>query len=303
MKKLSFIAGLVIITLFLLVLAVASCSSNQQSKLDQLKQIAGPPPASLDQYFPPKATAPVWLIEMFNLAGPMEGIGVDLQEQDAAGMKANFQAFKAQYDKMSKMVPEWTSRFPQDPVTALGKAVDSGNPAQIGPALGQVGEVCSSCHLLYEVKVQQKYHWKNFDDVKVTNPVTKQEMKWGDYMTAMAGAYSGIAVDLQEGQLDNARKNFQAFSAQFKTLATDGCKQCHVDPSGKEIPRAYFVDQGVMSQIDKLGQALAAPTPDPKAIGDLSGFIGNESCVKCHFVHLPAQTAKDTWEQFKDILK
>ena len=303
MKRFSFIGFLAIITLFLIVLAMASCSSNQQSEVDQLKQIAGPPPTSLEQYFPPKAQAPVYLIEMFNLAGPLEGIGVDLQEQDMAGVKTNFQAFQTQYSKVSKMVPEWTSRFPEDPVTALGKAIDSGNQAQIGPAMGKVGEVCGSCHLIYQVKVQQQYHWKNFDDIKVKDPVTAQSMSFGDYMTAMAGAYSGIAIDLQEGQIDNARKDFQAFNARFDTLATDTCKECHVDPSGKEIPRKYFVDDSMKALINQLGQALAAPAPDAQSIQQLSGAIGNDACLNCHLVHLPAQNAKDTWENFADLFK
>lgn len=287
----------------LLFLGVAACGSNQQSKLDQLKILAGPPPASLDQYFPPKAQAPVFLIEMFSLAGPFEGIGVDLQEQDTAGVKANFQAFKTQYDRVSKMVPEWTGRFPQDPVTALGKAIDGANPAQIGPAMGKVGEVCSSCHSIYQVKVQQKYHWRNFDDVKVTDPVTKKELSWADYMVSMVVGFGGTFVDLQEGQLDKARQNFQAFSAQFKTLAKDGCKQCHQDISGKEIPRKYFVDSDSMALVDQLGQALSATPPDGKAIENLSGAIGNEICLKCHLVHLPAQSAKDSWEKNKDLFK
>ena len=309
MKKFSFMAGLAIITLFLLVLAVASCNSDR-AELDklkadnqQLKNIAGPPPASLDQYFPPKAPAPIYLIEMFNLAGPLEGIGVDLQEQDIPGAKANYQAFKTQYDKVAGMVPEWKDHFPQEPVTALGKAIDSGNPAQIGPAMGKVGEVCGSCHLLNQVKGQQKDPWKNFDDIKLTAPVTAQPMAFDDYMLAMAGAYGGIATDLQENQLDNARKNFQAFNARFNTLATEACKNCHVDASGKEIPRKYFVDDSMKAMVNQLGQALAAPAPDAQTIQQMSAAIGNDSCLNCHLVHLPAQHTKDTWEQFKDVLK
>ena len=130
----------------LLLLILAACAKDLQPQVDQLtkenqtltaanqkltadnqqlKIIAGPPSASLDQYFPPKAPSPVFLIEMFSLAGPFSGIGVDLQEQDMAGVKANFQAFKTQYAKMSKMVPEWTARFPQAPVDALGKAIEA----------------------------------------------------------------------------------------------------------------------------------------------------------------------------------
>jgi cytochrome c556 len=272
--------------------------------LDALKQLAGPPPSSLDQYFPPKAPAPLYLIEMFTLAGPFEGIGVDLQEGDMANVKLNYQAFVTEYAKISKMVLEWTSQFPQAPLDALGAAINSGNPAQIGQAMGGVGNVCSSCHLVNQVKVQQQYHWKNFDDVKVTDPISGKSLAWVDYMTAMGGAFEGSIVDLQEGQLDNARKNFQAFTTQYKALATDGCKQCHSDPvTGKEIPRQYYVDAASMALIDQMGQALSATPPDATAVGNLNGAIGNSLCLGCHLVHLPAQVAKDSWSQNSALFK
>lgn len=307
MKRLSFMAGVAIITLFLPVLA--ACSSNQTEinnlKADNaalteqntiLKELAGPPPASLDQYFPPKSPAPVFLIEMFNLASPMESIGADLQKQDMASVKTHFQAFKTQYDKVSQMVPEWTSRFPEDPVTELGAAIDSGNPAQIGPAIGKIGQVCSDCHLIYQIKVQQQYHWKNFDEIKVTDPVSNKELNWNDYMVALAGTF--------EGSLGGSSQNFQAFTAQFNAMATDGCKQCHSDPvTGKEIPRKYFVDADSMALVDQLGKALSTNPPDAAAIGNLSGAIGNEICLKCHMVHMQAQNAKDIWDTYSELFK
>jgi hypothetical protein len=285
-------------------ITVSSIPDSVTSQLNQLKQIAGPPPTSLDQYFPPNAPAPVFLIEMFNLAGPFEGIGVNLQEQDMTNVKASFQAFQAEYNKVSKMVPEWTSLFPADPVTALGTAIDSGNPAQIGPAMGGVGKVCSDCHLVNQVKVEQKYSWKNFDSVTVTNPVTHQDQKWVDYMTTMAGGFDGATVDLQEGKLDAARADFQAFQTEYTALAQNGCKQCHSDPVTKqEIPRKYYVDADSMALIAQLGTALNANPPDAKAIGNLAGAVGNSICLNCHLVHLPAQTAKSQWDQFSNILK
>jgi cytochrome c556 len=272
--------------------------------LDKLKQLAGPPPSSLDQYFPPKAPAPLYLIEMFNLAGPFEAIGVDLQEGDKANLPGSFQGFKAQYDKVAAMVPEWKQLFPSDPVTQLGQAINAGDPAQIGAAMGKVGEVCSSCHLVNQVKVQQAYHWRNFDDIKVNNPVVKQEQTFPDYMTTMAGGFEGAMVDLQEGQLDQARANFQAFQSEYQTLAKDGCKQCHSDPAtNQEIPRKYFTDPDSMALIDQLGQALNAAQPDSTAITNLSGAIGNSICLSCHLIHLPAQTSKDQWDTYSNILK
>jgi hypothetical protein len=240
---------------------------------------------------------------MFNLSGPFEGIGVNLGERDLAGAKASYQAFQAQYTKMSKMVPEWTSRFPQAPVMALGRAIEGGNPAQIGPAMGGVGQVCGDCHLLFQVKTQQKYHWKNFDDIRVVDPASQKKLNFVDYMTAMAGSFGGITVDLQANKADRAIENFQTFSSRFSTLATDACVQCHVDQAGNEIPRRYYVDSDSLALVEQMGQALSASPPDVPAVMNLSGAIGNGICLSCHLVHFPAQVAKDTWSSFKAVLK
>ncbi len=232
---------------------------------------------------------------MFALDGPFVGIGVNLQENDLPGAKQNFEAFKAEWTKLSGMVPEWKDRFPMGPVDALGQALNAGDPAKVGQAMGQVGEACDSCHLVNQIKAHQRYHWKDFDGVKVADPVSNQSMKWGDYMFALAGSFSAIGTDLQEGKIDNALKNFQAFNSRYQKLA-DGCKNCH------DTPRAYYVDGKSQAVVDQLGQALQGK-PDPQKVGQLLGAIGNDICMDCHLVHMPAQNRKDQWQTLSDVLK
>ncbi len=263
-----------------------------------LKEIAGPLPASLDKLFLPLAQGPVYLFEMFALAGPFEGIMIDLQQGDASGVQANYEAFKAQYEKVSDLVPEWKDRFPGDPIAALGEALKSNDPQKIGQAMGQVGQSCGSCHLLFQAKAFQKYHWGDFHAVKITDPLSQESLEFGDYMMRLAGSFGGIANDLGQGQLDNARNNFQAFSTRFKTLASEGCIECHKDPAGKEIPREYFVDEDVSQLIAQLEQVLNAETPDATAVQQLSGAIGSESCMKCHLVHIPAAATQELWKEY-----
>ena len=312
MKKFIILIG--VISLIILLLGVGACGSNLQPQVDELeaenaklaeqnqllKDIAGPLPDSLDNFFPPKAPAPVYLFEMFALSGPFEGIGNDLQQGDIQGAQANYEALKAQYQKVSEMVPEWRGMFPSEPIEALGSALNSGDPSKVGAAMGQLGQVCGSCHIVNMVKTQQKYHWADFEEVKMTDPVTGVELDYHDYMFALAGSFGGVSNDLQQGQLDNARANFQAFNQRFEVLREDGCSSdsCHGDSA-----RTYFVDESVQNMIDQLGTALAASSPDAEVIGQLSGGIGNESCLKCHFVHLPAAQGKERLEIFEDLFK
>lgn len=309
MMKRSLVKIGVVLVLLLLTAALAGCVDQQQiaqlqadkaalqEQNKQLKELVGPLPASLDNYFPPKTQGPVWLLEMFALASPLEGIEVDLQQGDMAGVKANYTAFKTQYTKMAEMVPEWKAHFPMAPVDALGKALESGDPGQVGPAMGQVGQVCGSCHLVNQTKAFAKYHWNDFAAIKLTDPVSTASFAWVDYMRAMAGAFTGISNDLQQGQVDNARKNFDAFSARIKGLEKEGCAKCH------NTPRTYFVDSGSLAMVDKLGQAIKASPPDAKAIAELSGAIGNETCMKCHLVHVPAAATRQRWEVFAELFK
>ncbi len=263
-----------------------------------LKEFAGPLPASLDEYFPPQAQGPVYLFEMFALEGPFGGIMGDLQQGDMEGVTANFQAFKEQYEKIADLVPEWTALFPMDPVNALGDALQSGDPSKVGPAMGEVGAVCGNCHLRNMVKVQQKYHWPDFHDIEIENPLSGETENFMDYMFAISGTFGAIANDLQQGQLDNARNDFQAFDILFDTLAEKGCSDtaCHGDS-----PRTYFVDQSVLGMIGQLGQVLNADSPDPVAVAELSGGIGNESCIKCHMVHVPSALGKERLELFEEL--
>lgn len=310
MKKVTVLTGLVL-GISLLAIGISSCGSGDleaqvtdlegqvaalEADNELLKEIAGPLPASLDQYFPPAAPAPIYLIEMFALAGPFEGIGVDLGQGDIDGAMANYNAFKEQYTKMSEMVPEWKGKFPSEPVDALGEALTSGDPSKIGPAMGAVGGVCGACHELNMVKAYQKYHWQDFDNIEIRDPISGENLGWQEYMFALAGAFGGITNDLAQGQVDNAIANFEVFDARFDALG-GSCFNCHTSE------RTYFVDASVQGMIDQVGQALLAPTPDPGAIGGIIGGIGNESCMKCHLVHIPSQNTKGKWEHYEDLFK
>jgi cytochrome c556 len=299
----------VFVVLSLLAAALAGCVDQQQiaqlqaekaalqEQNRQLKELAGPLPASLDNYFPPKAPAPVWLIEMLGLSSPLESIGVDLQQGDIAGAKANYAAFKTQYGKVAGMVPEWKERFPMAPVENLGKALESGDPGQVGQAVGAVGQVCGGCHLVNQSKAFFKYHWPDFEALKLNDPVSKESVVWVDYMRMMAGAFTGIGNDLQQGQVENALQNYDAFSARLKALEQEGCAKCH------STARTYFVDPASLALVDQLGQALKASPPDAQSIIDLSGAIGNEVCMKCHLVHVPAASARAREAAFADLFK
>ncbi len=294
MKKLVLLLGILVLLPFL----VAACGEDLQPRVEELEELAGPPPEFLDQLYPPQATEPTFLIEMLALDEAMVGLFVDLSEQDFANISGDLAKFKTQYDKMrNEVVPEWKDLMPLEPVTGLEEALASQDPDEIMPAAGEVGEICGNCHALYMAKVTIKYHWPSFEEVKVTDLLSEQQLSWADFKMPMALNFGGIGHNLQQGQLDNAMQNFQAFNAQFDALrktCSDEDFGCHSDEP------LYFVSKDVQADIDALGGALTASPPDATAIAELMPKIGQESCGGCHTLHVPAAATMELWETMEE---
>jgi cytochrome c556 len=287
----------------LVLMFMATCSSDRKAQLEKLerenkilKEIAGPLPARLDNYYPPKSNAPIYLIEMLSMSTPFEGIGVDLQENDISGAMSDFESFKLQYQKISNMVAEWKDMFPLDLVDSLGLALSKGDQARIGKAMAQIGDVCSSCHLINQIKAQQKFHWPDFDKLTLSDPIVNAQLSWHDFMMGVAASFSGISTSLQQGQLENARRNFQVFSNRFSSMA-EGCYDCH------STPRTYYTDESVRNMIKDLGNLLDSSNPDQDKIQQMIGAIGNEGCLKCHYLHMPSVVSKMNWKNFETQFK
>jgi cytochrome c556 len=216
------------------------------------------------------------------MAAPMSGIIVDLTENEPQNALSNYDKFKAQFQDVSKLVPEWTREFPLGPVEELGRALKTGHQDAVMKAFEQLNGVCLNCHLANMVRVQQKYHWGNFLAIKAKDPVTLEEIDSAKLMQYLDSSLSGISIDLAEGQKQNAFKQFQAFKLRFQTLK-GVCEECH-----GTVPRKYYVDESVLAMISGLEQTLGAPSPDAPKANSLIQGIGMESCFKCHLVHIPA---------------
>lgn len=250
-------------------------------------------PISLDAYFPPKAKEPVYQFRMLGMSFPLAGILVDLSESEHQNALANYEKFKAQYQEVSKLVPEWTKEFPLGPVEDLGQALKKGKQEAVMEAFEQLDNVCLACHLAKMARVQQKYHWGNFYAIKIKDPLTGAEIDWPKLMKFLDSNLSGVAIDLEEGQKENALKQHQGFKLRFQTLK-DACQECH----GTE-ERKYYVDESVQAMISGVEKALSGPSPDPQKANSLLQSIGIENCFKCHRVYIPAAIAQFPRERLK----
>lgn len=237
-------------------------------------------PASLDRLYPPKAQGPVLLLAMHDLNAALVGIVVDISEGDREGAVANLESFVEQYRKNALLVPEWESWYPAEPAEELGKVVPSGTPEEVMAAVGNVGAVCHNCHLATMVTVQLKYHWPDFSTITVHDPVADAELDYPGLMQMLNANLTGVAIDLGQGQPENARAQLAAFRSHMVALR-ESCDACH------DTDRAYFVDERIESLLADMGRTLDAVAPDPAIVAALSRRIGEESCFRCHLVHLP----------------
>jgi cytochrome c556 len=242
-------------------------------------------PSSLDALYPPKAEQPIFLFKKLGMATSFSGIVSDLMENDPENAQANFAAFKAQYAEFPELVPEWKGDFPPGPVEELGAALAGGDQGKIMAAYEKVGGVCHHCHAANMPKVQHRYEWPDFYSIRVTDPLTGEEVSFSQLKQYLQTNFGGIIVNVEQGQRENAQRQLEGFNARFQALK-EICLNCH------QAEPEYYVDDGVQALVDDIKQALGETSFDPKKVEAMTQGIGNESCHKCHLVHSPAALSK-----------
>jgi cytochrome c5 len=264
-----------------------------KQQIEKFKAITGPPPSSLEYLYPPKSDGPFYQIMMFDLAKPFTAIGIDMFEKNLKQAKENFDKFRSQYIEVSKTVPEWEEAYPLEPIEELGTALSTGEQEKVMMAMGKVAKICQDCHIVNMPKVQQKFHWDEFSDIYVTDPVTNQEMGYKQHMLSLETSFQGIELNLKRGKMEKALKYFDSFYERFGSMK-ETCNICH------ETERKYYVDTNLEEVLKKLKENLGSTAPDVKSISELTREIGTESCFKCHLTHIPAVYNKARW---RDELK
>jgi hypothetical protein len=159
--------------------------------------------------------------------------------------KEYFAAFKAQYFKVSKMVPEWSDHSPSEPMENLEKALDSRDYGKIDPAIQGVGMTCARCHQEHLLEVWYKYHWGDFEIIKIPDPVTNKILGFIEYMFGLHHSYSAVNTYLSEEKAGGKfNKTIEAlFDLEKRVEALNvGCRKCH----GVEDKRKYYTSPDII---------------------------------------------------------
>jgi len=247
----------------------------------------GPPdlPEELAGLYPPRTREPVYLQRMLGLSSALSGIAADVLESDRDNARAGFARLKSEYVEAAGLVPPWRNRFPLEPLEALETALAGADPRACLEALGAVGATCHACHVDTMVPVQQEFRWRSFAEVSCEDGATGEVLDYAKLMRDLDLAMSGVAADVAQGQRPEAQAYLGLFRERFDQLERT-CFACH---AGK---REYYVDAGVRGQVDQLGAALEEDPVDAERVTALLEGIGDESCGRCHLVHMPAAMAQ-----------
>jgi len=275
---------ILIAALGLLVLALSVFAGNDGTNKSTDGQ-TGRLPNSLGNFYPPNSNGPVYLFAMLDLAPNFSGIRSDLMEGEPENVKMNYDIFRNKYLASAEMIPEWKADFNLAAVENLGSAIESGKQEKIIEAFEEVGKACVDCHVMNATAVRDKYYWGDFASVTATDPVSGQDVSFMQYMFMIESDFSGIGVDLAEGQTDKAIQHLDNFERRYGSLKST-CDGCH------DSERHYYVDSNITGMVSGLKTALRAETVDGKVVGSLLQGIGVESCYKCHVVHTPSAYAR-----------
>jgi cytochrome c556 len=96
---------------------------------------------------------------------------------------------------------------------------------------------------------------------------------------------SAIGYHAQGGRTEAAVASVDALAGMMGTL-TETSKTCHT------TDRKYFVDAETIGLLDAVKSELGAAKPDPAKIGANMEAFAQESCTKCHLVHIPGAFAR-----------
>ncbi len=249
------------------------------------------PPKSLDKLYPPLSKEPKWINQMHKVSGTFNGVLVNVRENDWENAEKSAGRFVEAYEETSKLVPEWKDYFDNDAVKKFAETVKTRDPGKIWKTVGPVGKTCGKCHKENYVAVWTRYSWPSVHKIKISDPVSEEELKYGKYMWKLAGSFNTLMTDFGDGQYDRslkAAKNLKSRIQGFKSV----CSKCHVDDSVKN----FFVGSSVTAALDSIQTELVKSKPNPGVFWKNIGIIGKQSCKRCHLTHRSYAIIQEVWE-------
>ncbi len=260
--------------------------------------VISPPPKSLEKFYPPESKTPRWIQQMHKISGAFGGVFVDMKENDWKNAEAGAKTFLESYTEASKWVPEWKDLFDLEAAQNFSDSVKSHDPKQIKKASSPVAKTCAKCHSQNYLPVWAKFHMPSVKKIKVSDPVTEEEMNYKAYMYRLSSTFKEMTVNFSQEQYMKVFQAANHFQKRIKELRSV-CSKCHVSEWSRSAVsvRQFFVNDNILEVIQDLKKDLATGEPDPEKFWQSVETIGMQSCKKCHLVHQPLTLIQDAWSE------
>lgn len=250
------------------------------------------PPESLSKFYPPQSKQSEWTQQMHKMSTHFGGVFVNLKEKDFENVDMHANKLVEEYKKTSEMVPEWKDYFDIKAAEAFAEAAKTHDIAKAGKASGGLGKTCGKCHAEQEVSVWTKFHWPDFHNIKVTDPISEKEMGFDDYMGIISSSFKGVTVNFSEKQYDRSAKALKIFRSQFMELKST-CSKCHTTDNVK----LFYVGKDADTAFEGLAKELNAEKPNAGQFWKNIGLLGKTGCKQCHLTHRTYSFIQEAWKE------
>ncbi|GAB6065818.1 hypothetical protein JCM9492_09100 [Aquifex pyrophilus] len=238
------------------------------------------PPESLKKYYPPHSEKFEFLSNMHTMSTAFYAVQLNINDENWEKAVEWAKKLVETYKKTSEMVPEWKDYFDFKKADNYLKAVESRNVDRVIKASRELGKTCAKCHQDNEIAVKIYYHFPNFEEVKVEDPIEFTEMKLGDFMKKLTNSLKVTNIYLSQGNITSAQEHGINFVERARALK-ETCSKCHTKEAEIEVITGKDYDKA-LSALENL---FNAEKPNPNEIKKNLSKV-TVTCYTCHNVHL-----------------
>jgi cytochrome c553 len=237
------------------------------------------PPASLAQWYKPRAKRQVWLHTMFGLRREMLAVSDYIALQRPEALRKWSARLAANYRKVGKMVPEWKDELDLEQLARLERAAQRADYAQAADAQRRLGHSCDSCHREYRAVVALLYRSPDFSRVRVEDSESLEEVPYKKVMQRLSILVNRIKIASEDGRRQAARDSAEALARWLDDLS-GSCETCHRDDPE---PTARILGAGMRAGLSDIDKALKSG--NQKDLGMAVAGLAVETCARCHGIH------------------
>ena len=236
------------------------------------------PPASLEQWYKPANKRQVWLHTMFKLRREMQAIAEYADQNDKPGMVKWIARLDQDYNKISKMVPEWEKAIKPRLLPELEMFAEKGDTYRVSKTLKMIQRTCDDCHQEYQPLVTAMYRSPYYDKIKIKT-VKGAAQGFEDNMESLSDSVNRILIALDDGHKDSAMEASKTLTGQLQNLG-DSCNTCHKDDA---YPRERILGKETQQRLEMLQSNIAKDNVEDSQ--KLMGEIAVTVCARCHNTH------------------